>query len=860
MHHATGGFMFLPRLAAGLLVSCFLFSSSAAIIQSVSTGGLWEDTATWVGNKIPGASDDAVINGTVSVTSSSSQCNNLTVSAASVLQNGGSMGWIDFTILGNAINNGTIRNNPTANAFHINFCGNVTNNGVWILSSSYFTSQRSQSISQASGMVFCGNFYKKNTNGYSDTFPLIAGSNLVFNATEIEFQGSKDGAYFWGKFNMAGYDLTLCGAMPLGRTVLSGIGNFIFKDSSSMYSSVINDPVTLKGAVTITDANVTFNGVVTNADTLQNGGSLGWLAAHFNARLINNGTIRSNPRGSQFNVELAADVVNNGKWVPGQTYFVSKTSQTISQTAGTEFCGVISKKNVNGSSDTFPLVAASDIVINSSSFDCMGNNGAYFWGKINMAGHDLTLAGATPLANASVSGLKNFMCIDSSSISSCSIYDAVTLKGKFTITDANVTFNGVVTNADTLQNGGSLGWLAAHFNARLINNGTLRSNPRGYQFNVELAGDVTNNGKWLPGQTYFVSKAVQTISQAPGTEFCGVITKKNVNGSSDTFPLVAASDIVINSSSFDCMGNNGGTYFWGKIDCAYYNLKLKNATPLQNAVIVHADTLFCIDSSSIASISIVGPITLGGAFTVTDANVSISGVATIADTLQNGGGLGWLALNANGGIVNRGVIRNNPRGNAFNIAIGKNATNAGIWKNGQNTFIDSVNQTISLEGGKSIAAPVMFDALWTGGPYVWQKNGQNLSSTERKLSLDSINTTAAGVYRCKHDTAYSRTITVQQGSVAIGSDKPAPLALQAPIKFAWNLTGGSRLSLRIQSPRSFAYSLKLQDLQGRLVSSVQGTLDAGIHTVPIKRAAAGTYFAVMQTDRGREIRRASLIE
>jgi hypothetical protein len=848
-------------ISTSILISFLFTDSFAATIQSVSTGGLWEDTLTWVGNKIPGANDDAVVNGTVSVTSSNSQCNNLTVSSASFLQNGGGLGWVNFTVLGNATNNGTIRDNPTANVFHVNFCGDVANNGVWIMSSTYFTSQRAQSISQAAGMVFRGGFYKKNTGGYSDTFPLIAASNLVFNASEIEFQGSKDGAYFWGKLNMSGHDLTLAGSMPLGRAALSGIGNFIFNDSSTMYSSVITGAVTLKGAVTITDANVTFNGDVTNADTLQNGGSLGWLAAHFNAKLINNGTIRSNPRGYQFNVELAADVTNNGKWLPGQTYFMSQKAQTISQAAGTQFGGVITKKSVSGYSDTFPLIAASDIVINSSSFDCQGNDsGTYFRGKINMAGHDLTLAGATPLTNAAVSGLKNFACIDSSIIAGCTINDAVTLKGKFTITDANVTFNGIVTNADTLQNGGGLGWLAAHFNAKLINNGLIRSNPRGNQFNVELVSDVTNNGKWQPGQTYFVSKTSQIISQAAGTEFCGVITKKSVSGYSDTFPLIAASDIVINSSSFDCQGNDSGTYFWGKLNCAGYNLKLKNATPLQNAVIVQADTIFCVDSSSVASISIIGPVTLAGAFTITNTNVSISGVATVVDTLQNGGSLGWLTLNANGGIVNRGVIRNNPRGNAFYVAIGKNVENSGIWKNGQNSLVDSVNQTINLLGGKPIAAPVIFDALWASGPYAWQKNSHDVNGAGKTLSFDSLTTASSGTFRCKRDSVYSRTITVLLNAVSVRSERPVLKAPPQALKFAWDMVAKRRLSLRIQSPSSVVFLLTIQDLRGRIVSSFHRTLSSGIHDIPLSGLSSGSYIASLQTDRLRETRKTTLIE
>jgi hypothetical protein len=277
-------------------------------------------------------------------------------------------------------------------------------------------------------------------------------------------------------------------------------------------------------------------------------------------------------------------------------------------------------------------------------------------------------------------------------------------------------------------------------------------------------------------------------------------------------------------------------------------------------VILHADTLFCMDSSSVASISIVGPITLAGAFTITNANVAISGVATIIDTLQNGGGLGWLSLYANGGIINHGVIRNNPRGNAFNIAIGKNVENYGIWKNGPNSLVDSINQTINLLGGKSIAAPVIFDALWTSGPYAWQKNNNAASGSGKTLTFDSLTTASSGVYRCKHDSAFSRTITVMLNSISVFSEKPVVKAQRQALKFAWEIAAHKRQSLRIQSPLPFVFSLTLFDLRGRIVSSMHRTLTSGIHEIPLKGLSPGSYIAALQTDILHESRKTILME
>ena len=118
-------------------------------ITSTTTGGSWESASTWIGGVIPAEGNDVVINGTVSVTSSGSVCNNLTVNVGQVLQNGGGLGWVTLHIKGNLVNNGSIRNNPGGNSFNIECWRNLQNNGeisLWYL---YLPAQNVQYIYQA---------------------------------------------------------------------------------------------------------------------------------------------------------------------------------------------------------------------------------------------------------------------------------------------------------------------------------------------------------------------------------------------------------------------------------------------------------------------------------------------------------------------------------------------------------------------------------------------------------------------------------------------------------------------------------------------------------------------------------------
>ena len=95
-HFSEGSVMKRTIILLTLLVALPAFG---ATITSTTNGGNWEDAATWIGNVVPGATDDVVIDGTVSVTNSASTCNALTINAGKVvLKAGGSTGTIRGTV------------------------------------------------------------------------------------------------------------------------------------------------------------------------------------------------------------------------------------------------------------------------------------------------------------------------------------------------------------------------------------------------------------------------------------------------------------------------------------------------------------------------------------------------------------------------------------------------------------------------------------------------------------------------------------------------------------------------------------------------------------------------------------------
>ena len=305
----------MKRLTA--LRACFLTGvlslmslAYSATITSTETGGNWNAPLTWSQNQVPQASDNVVINGVVSVTSSAT-CASLTVSSGATLQNGGSLGWVALSVSGKISNDGTIRNNPSGNELWLELFGDLHNNGTWKPAQTYIVSQQNQTISQTKGKVFTGVIRKCGYEASTDTFSLIAASDIMINAKSFDGNGYKDGTYFWGKFDMRGYNLTLRGGTSFSKTIVTNVDTFSCLDSSAVSSITVEKAVTLGGRFTVTDSKVTFNGDVTVRDTVQNGGSLGWVTLKVIGRMVNNGTVRNNPGGNEVWLDVTGELMNH---------------------------------------------------------------------------------------------------------------------------------------------------------------------------------------------------------------------------------------------------------------------------------------------------------------------------------------------------------------------------------------------------------------------------------------------------------------------------------------------------------------------------------------------------------------------
>ena len=164
-----------------LLLAMLSVSITFAQITSTTTGGNWNDASTWLGAVVPTANDDVVIDGIVSHNNKSDACKNLTVNEEKTLTslNASVNGW-PLKIMGDLINNGSIRNNDAGDWLQISVYKNIVNNGIW---TNYGVALIGDSDQIISGNKPIATYFIMTQNPNR----IIAGSDLIISGTTLLF-------------------------------------------------------------------------------------------------------------------------------------------------------------------------------------------------------------------------------------------------------------------------------------------------------------------------------------------------------------------------------------------------------------------------------------------------------------------------------------------------------------------------------------------------------------------------------------------------------------------------------------------------------------------------------------------------
>jgi hypothetical protein len=616
-----------------------------------------------------------------------------------------------------------------------------------------------------------------------------------------------------------------------------------------------------------------FVGNVTVADTLAGNiynGGYGIYKLRVVGDLINNGVIRDDydvpaapPENAgpgipsvlnpdDLELLITGNIENNGIWSANFTRLIGTGSHTITQAAGSSFDGHLSDLDPTGG-----ITAQSDITV---ARDC-DLNGA----TINMNGFELRVGGLLS------DGYINHTTLRGGLLQSITSVGDLTLRGVVTCDNNNVFLGSVVVD-DTLQSneyGGGSTTYTLQVPGDIINNGLIRNINPGDMLALEIAGTITNNGRWENGSTIFTGNAAQYITQSAGTVF-----ETDFNDADPLSAIMAGSGIAVR-----------GNVSLGGATLMMRDHELAIAGELTGGTVTFAK----IRNALLRNIRTEGPTEIRGIVAIGDGN-EFYGDLLVTDTLQSipyGGGSRTYALTLYGSVVNNGLIRDEPAEDEdFALYVGGDIVNHGRFTNyrvyqlyhtDKNVHIISCYNSSLIDwqiNGASIAGGSAF-AITAGGGTQMVGPGSSYDLTVQ-FTPDPSDTNATL-------TISSPDIGTLSTIYLVGSNGNAPVGVreendrsEIPVEFGLYQNYPNPFNpttiIKFQVPNTKLdfgilnlgfVSLKVYDILGReMATLVDGVLPAGEHTVRWDASGmpGGVYLYRLESGTFRETRKLMLVK
>ncbi len=341
-------------------VACLLtFSFTAeAQIQSYPAGGDWDDPLTWIGNTVPGPSDDVIIDGIVTI-SNFVACNNITLTSTGIVQNN-PISYFILNINGNLINNGIIRNNPVDLVLSVIVNGDIVNDGLITNYEMVLTGTTDQHISCLNNNVY-GCFY----------FTDMKSSGVLIADTDISFLNCIADLNNNLLLMPDNSKLSISGMYLFNVTILGNDLKLDMDAGAYIVGVSMGANVELSGTITV-GTGVAFSGEIILNGTLQNFDQSSCLV-NISGDLINNGITRNNPSGYSLILQIDGNLTNNGVWNNYQT-------------------------KLNGTADQHVYLVNDQPILQGLQFLAMMGNESFEWFlyDTSLIGHPDFLGGGTP--------------------------------------------------------------------------------------------------------------------------------------------------------------------------------------------------------------------------------------------------------------------------------------------------------------------------------------------------------------------------------------------------------------------------------------------------------------------------------
>ena len=473
-------------------------------IQSTAIGGYWNDPNTWIGNIVPGAGNDVIINGPVVQASASGYtilteyCNNLTITASGSLRNGGyggGFGVFPLVVAGSVINNGIV-SNGSEDCIKIFIAGDLENNNIWMPYETEFQTSNNHNLSLAAGKSFGSRL----RNNGSPTFTAL--TDMLFTCDySVDGNLFRDHFYLNGHtFNIGNHSIELRQCM-INKGTLTGNIEILGTFTTGWAEGYdIRDTLLFVGNVTVTD---TLTGNIY-------GGGYGVYKLRVNGNLTNNGLIKDDYdtdgvlNADDLEILITGNIINNGIWECNFTTLIGNATQTIYQSAGKMFDGYLTYLG-----SATELIAQSDITVTKD----LGLN------NVTLQMNNYKLNVHRWLTNGKI----NNCVLYNGRLQNINSLNNLAITGTVTVDNGNV-FQGSVIVQDTLQSneyGGGSTVFPLLIDSDITNNGLIKNINSGDMLSLEVTGNIINNGLWQNGYTKFKGTQDQHITLLNGHVFDG---------------------------------------------------------------------------------------------------------------------------------------------------------------------------------------------------------------------------------------------------------------------------------------------------------------------------------------------------
>ncbi len=351
----------------------FCVQAHAATITSKTGGGNWTTGSTWVGNAAPQPTDDVVINGPVSVTSSVT-CAKLTVNSSKTLTLSGS-GLI--TIAKNSyatvlVNNGTINTNSNTISFYstssvehtISGSGNIT---------FYRVTGENVGLKFSSSKHTIGNTIRLNTGSWIETQPTYSSSAVleINRSIVAPLEWHADKIWPSGNTNTVAPHISI----TAGTTTMSWLSNRYIRKSLS-----VSNGATLNAATSCFILPSSFTGI-TNSGAATLGGVKLESGATWNLNseltisdlyILSGGTVNAN----SYNLNLTQSAGGGCNGSGGEVFEV-QAGGTFNPGTGTvvfdlpywteiKILGTVTFNNISIESNTLEVTNGTTITVNGN--------------------------------------------------------------------------------------------------------------------------------------------------------------------------------------------------------------------------------------------------------------------------------------------------------------------------------------------------------------------------------------------------------------------------------------------------------------------------------------------------------------